>query len=106
MIIQFATACEITISGASVQSADFSRPGLESEAGRLKDAVCRRIRILVEEHLQLIGGADGGWSRLYLDPADERYWELTYPQSEMHGGGPPQLVHISADAAKIKYGVD
>jgi len=70
------------------------------------DAVCRGIRILVEEHLRLIGNADGGWSRLYLDLADERYWELTYTQSEMHGGGPPRLVHISADAAKIKYGVD
>jgi len=54
----------------------------------------------------LIGGADGGWSRLYLDPVDGRYWELIYPQSEIHGGGPPRLAHISADAAKIKYGVD
>jgi len=72
----------------------------------IADEVCQRIEILVEGRLQLIGSADGGWSRLYLDPADGRYWELTYPQSEMHGGGPPQLAHISADAAKIKYGAD
>jgi immunity protein 27 of polymorphic toxin system len=56
--------------------------------------------------LQLSVYAYGCWSKLYLDPVDGGYWELTYPQSEMHGGGPPQLVHISADAAKIKYGVD
>jgi len=71
----------------------------------IADEVCQRIEILVEGRLQLIGSADGGCSRLYLDPADGRYWELTYPQSEMHGAGPPQLVHISADAAKIKCGI-
>ena len=72
----------------------------------IADEVCQRIDLLVEGHLQLIDSADAGWSRLYLDLADGRYWELTYPQSEMHGGGPPRLAHISADAAKIKYGVD
>jgi hypothetical protein len=72
----------------------------------IADEVCQRIGILVEGCLQLIGSADGGWSRLYIDPADGRYWDLTYPQNEMHGGGPPLLAHISADAAKIKYGVD
>jgi hypothetical protein len=70
------------------------------------DEVCHRIRILVEECLRLMGSADEDWSKLYLDPEDGRYWELTYPQSYMHGGGPPQLVQISDDAAKIKYGVD
>jgi Immunity protein 27 len=72
----------------------------------IADEVCQRIEILVEGRLQLIDSADGGWSRLYLDPEDGRYWELTYPQSAMHGGGPTRLAHISADAAKIKYGVD
>ena len=72
----------------------------------IADEVSQRIEILVERRLQLIGSADGGWSRLYLDPADGRYWELTYPQSVMHGGGPPQLAYVPADTAKIKYGID
>jgi Immunity protein 27 len=72
----------------------------------ISDEVCRRIGILVEEYLQLIGSADECWSKLYLDPEDGRYWELVYPQGEMHGGGLPQLVYISADAAKIRYVVN
>jgi len=42
----------------------------------IADEVCQRIEILVEGRLQLIGSADGGWSKLYFDPADGRYWEL------------------------------
>ena len=45
-----------------------------------------------------------GWDVLYRDPADGRYWELTYPQSHMHGGGPPRLTHLSFEQAKTKYG--
>ena len=32
-----------------------------------------------------------------------RFWERTYPQGELHGGGPPALTHIPSDAATIKY---
>src|SRR5215510_13483106 len=72
----------------------------------IADEVCRRIRVLVEEELQLVSSSDGGWTKLYFDPADGRYWALTYPQSEMRGAGPPRLIHIPADDVKIKYGVD
>ena len=47
---------------------------------------------------------DGGWSALHFDPADGRFWEYTYPQSELHGGGPP-LMHVLSEAeAREKYG--
>lgn len=32
-----------------------------------------------------------GWLALYKDRETGQHWELTYPQSEMHGGGPPFL---------------
>jgi Immunity protein 27 len=69
------------------------------------DPVELRIEHLVGHVLVKIGTADGGWSTLYRDPADGRYWELTYPLSHMHGGGPKSLALMSAEAAAQKYPV-
>ena len=68
------------------------------------DAVCERIGTLIEKHLQRV--ATTGWDVLYRDPQDGRYWELLYPHSEMHGGGPPSLVRIAQDSVGEKYGMD
>lgn len=38
------------------------------------DESCRRIEILIANHLRLIGHDASGWDRLYLDPNDGRYW--------------------------------
>ena len=72
--------------------------------GRLEgDAVTDRIQALIHEHLVRITSSDDGWDSLYRDPTDGRLWELTYPHSERHGGGPPRLKHLEpADAAR-KY---
>ena len=67
------------------------------------DAICKRIQQLTQFHLKPLGISDAGWSKLFVDPSDGRYWELTYPQGEWHGGGPPTLTHISEDYAKSKY---
>jgi len=66
---------------------------------------CERISDLTSGVLQKIGYDESGWDILYKDPNDGRFWELVYPQSHMHGGGPPQLVYISADDAKTKYDI-
>ena len=68
------------------------------------DTVCDRIAELTERHLTKIATASGGWETLFQDPDDGRYWELTYPQSDLHGGGPPKLKWLSADEAEKKYG--
>ena len=52
-----------------------------------------------------LGGDASGWDVLFRDPTDGRLWELIYPQSEPHGGGPPQLRCLTADEARQKYGV-
>jgi hypothetical protein len=65
------------------------------------DTTCERIKILTSHYLEQIAG--GGWETLYKDPQDNRYWELTYPQGEMHGGGPPRLTCLSAAEVKEKY---
>ena len=43
-----------------------------------------------------------GWDILYKDPRDGRFWELTYPDSSFHGGGPPRLENFSATEAGSK----
>jgi hypothetical protein len=69
------------------------------------DETCKRIDQLVRDHLQLVGTADDGWSKLFLDKNDGRYWEHTYSHSEWHGGGPPTLTWVSDEYAKSKYDV-
>lgn len=76
------------------------------EDGRMaEDSVSVRIRKLVAEHLCLVARSADGWEKLYRDPTDGRYWELTYPHGAMQGGGPQALLVLSEDAAFKKYGL-
>jgi hypothetical protein len=70
------------------------------------DAACERIEWLITHHLEKIANSpqSGAWETLYRDPDDGRYWERTYLQSEMHGGGPPQLKCVTTQQASKKYG--
>jgi hypothetical protein len=67
------------------------------------DATEQRIEWLTKQKLQPIAKDSSGWETLYRDPKDGRLWELTYPQSEMHGGGPRRLHVVSRDEAATKY---
>lgn len=68
------------------------------------DENCRRIENLTQRHLLEIARDKSGWDILYIDPGDGRIWDPTYPDSESHGGGPPQLACLSRDQATKKYG--
>jgi hypothetical protein len=68
------------------------------------DEVCDRINWLVSVSLKEVAHDSSGWDRLFIDPADSRLWEMTYPNSELHGGGPPQLRVLSRIEAERKYG--
>jgi hypothetical protein len=70
------------------------------------DAACERIEWLLSHHLLKVADSleGGGWETLYRDPDDGRYWERTFPQGELQGGGPPQLRCLTADEARQKYG--
>lgn len=69
----------------------------------MADNASRRINSLIQEVLVEVSSSDDGWSVLYLDNEDGRYWELTYPQSTLHGGGPPCLTAIPVDEASKRY---
>jgi hypothetical protein len=45
--------------------------------------------------LERLGHDQSGWETLYRDPGTGSFWEITYPQSRMHGGGPRQLSEIA-----------
>jgi Immunity protein 27 len=70
------------------------------------DASLTRIDSLVKGYLQRVAVSPDGWEILYRDPADGRYWEKTYPHSQMHGGGPASLRVLDVAEAQEKYGVD
>lgn len=72
--------------------------------GRMaEDETSKRIRALVSRELRPIAVSSDGWDRLYEDPQDHRLWELSYPSSEVHGGGPPALRVVEFQAVKGKY---
>ncbi|ARR52397.1 hypothetical protein HY78_02450 [Rhizorhabdus wittichii DC-6] len=70
----------------------------------MADGVCRRIDALINTRLQPIATRDAGWIKLFRDPQDDRLWEHSYPQGEMHGGGPPMLRWLSYDDVSVLYG--
>jgi hypothetical protein len=77
-----------------------------SHAGKVEaDQTCRRIEQLIASCLREVSRDVSGWDVLYSDPSDGRYWELIYPESHLHGGGPPTLKHLTKATARKKYGV-
>ena len=77
---------------------------VEHDGGRALDEVDRRIFWLVTRRLIPRGIAHGGWEQLYQDPRDGRYWELTFPEGSLHGGGPRRLEYITTALACKRYG--
>ena len=63
---------------------------LEKRDRIVADPICKRIEWLIANHHVQLGADPSGWGELYRGPHDGRLWQLTWPQSEMHGGGPPR----------------
>ncbi len=76
---------------------------LENDGSVKGDSTCDRIRWLTDSFFELVVVDGDNWSALYRNPDNGDYWELTYPQSEMHGGGPPALECISKNDAHQRY---
>jgi len=67
------------------------------------DETSRRIEELISFQLTKLAASEDGWEVLYLDQRDGRYWELSYPHKEWHGGGPPSLANVNHDHVRRKY---
>lgn len=55
-----------------------------------------RTDAMLRNELVKVRDEDGGWTNLYRHKTTGTFWQLTYPNSQMHGGGPRQLVELSA----------
>jgi hypothetical protein len=72
----------------------------------IADEVSKRIENLINNTLKMVGVSDDGWEKLYIDPHDNRYWELTFPNNESHGGGAPKLAVVNIQSVKFKYHIE
>lgn len=70
----------------------------------IADETCERIWALTKSYLVEVCRDASEWFALYRDPNDGRYWDLSYPQGELQGGGPPMLKCVATDEARQKYG--
>jgi hypothetical protein len=50
------------------------------------DEAEQRIRELISTYLHYLAVDSSGWEKLYRDPADGRYWELTFPHGALQAG--------------------
>lgn len=78
---------------------------VEMDGKVISDGTCRRIEWLIANRLEKIGSDPSGWDILFRDPRDGRLWERIFPESHLHGGGPPTLKVVSLAEAQAKYGV-
>jgi len=57
------------------------------------DSNCKIIENMIKNDFTKIGTSKDGWTTKYK-ANDGTIWELSYPESHLHGGGPPKLVQI------------
>lgn len=57
------------------------------------DSNCELIKSIIKNDLSETGISEEGWIKLYQH-TNGSIWELTYPESHLHGGGPPKLKRI------------
>ncbi|WP_061246464.1 Imm27 family immunity protein [Leptospira interrogans] len=76
---------------------------IKKDSGIQNDEILERAIYLMQNYLIKIKADSSGWNTLYQDPVDGRYWEATYPQSDIHGSGPLTLFVLSDNHAKKKF---
>ena len=68
------------------------------------DEVCDEIDRRIAQDLEEVCRDDSGWLTLFRDRRDGTLWERSYPQSQLHSGGPPQLAELAFAEAQLRYG--
>lgn len=67
------------------------------------DKTGKRIEFLIRNDLIKIDSDSSGWFILYQDKNDKRYWELSYPNSDIQGGGNPVLKNVNYEDIIDRY---
>jgi hypothetical protein len=60
----------------------------------LKDDNCLLIEEMIKNQFEEVGKSSDGWDIIYQDKNSGDFWKLTYPESHLHGGGPPKLIKL------------
>jgi len=63
------------------------------------------VESYISLNLEKLKTDESGWETLYFNKATKEYWVRSYPNSDVHGGGQPQLEQISESAAQTKFSV-
>jgi hypothetical protein len=61
---------------------------VDSNGKVTRDDAEKAIEDAINGRLTKIAARNGGWTRLYQDPSDKSYFELSFPQGGMQGAGP------------------
>jgi hypothetical protein len=61
------------------------------------DENCDIIERIISEKLVYLADDKSGWNKLYINNIDKSLWELTYPEGDLQGGGPPTLTRVKKD---------
>jgi len=59
-----------------------------------------KVRNFISIHCVKIATDETGWDTLYQNKENNEYWIRTYPNSEVQGGGHPELKLVSDELAK------
>jgi hypothetical protein len=59
----------------------------------ITDSNCKVIESMIKNDLTKLETSDDGWTIRYKGN-DGEIWELSYPESELQGGGPPRLLLV------------
>ncbi len=86
-----------------IEEAELNGKWLFENGKVVGDETEERIWELVENRFTRLADRDGGWVILYRDPADRSLWELSFPQSGLHGGGPARLIRLTEDQVRDLY---
>ncbi len=59
----------------------------------IADNNCPDIKSMIQNEFTKIDSTDDGWT-IRSQGTDETIWKLSYPESHLHGGGPPKRVQL------------
>lgn len=76
---------------ASAPSSDLRDIWISEDGKMIARGDAAAIDDMLATKLEKVSSNASGWLVVYRHRETSQFWELSYPQSEMHGGGPRRL---------------
>jgi hypothetical protein len=91
------------VSMKPIEEAELTGKWLFENGKVVGDEIEQRIWELVKNRFTRLADREGGWVILHQDPVDGSFWELSFPQGELHGGGPRRLTRLTENQVQDLY---